>query len=420
LSVIKLLVLSHTYPTPDGNTNCFVHGQVKELARQGCDVRVVCPVPWAPYPLPLVNRKWRNHAKTPLKGRVEGISVVYPRYPMIPHGRRLGVAGYLMYHGVRNAIVKMRDVFDFDIIHAHMVFPDGVAASLLKRRGVIDKPLCITAHGSDIRIYSRNPLCRTQIVRALETAELVVSGHPEIVELIHRLGRGDVAEIANGIDLGKFQSCVDLGYIKKELGFSPEHFLVTFVGNLIPFKDPETLIRAIPAVMEQRNDVRFVVVGDGILKASLEKLSHELGVNARVSFAGYRNDIEQILAVSDVFVALSPVENIWSTTILEAMAAAVPCIVTRAGTTEQYLEHERTAYLIEKRNPQALAAAILYLLNNKEMREELAQNGSTLVRESFDVQQSATELIELYSRVLSVKGDLHPVNWTEDKMKNGL
>jgi len=392
---MKVLVLSHMYPSTFNEVaGIFVHEQVKALIEKDVEVRVVSPVPWTPFPINKLKQRWRGYSEISPKGTLEGVKIYYPRYPAIPRGNVVGASGYLMYAGIRKFVTEFYKVFRFNIMHAHAVFPDGVAGMLLANH-ITKKPLCITVHGSDVRMLSQNPLCKPQIVRALITSDAVISGHPEITQLVKHLGRSEVHEIPNGVDLEKFSPEISGDQVREELNIKNKH-IVSFIANLNPFKDPETFIRSIPLVVKDRNDVRFCVVGDGVLRTYLEVLTQGLGVGKYVSFTGCRKDANLILAASDIFVALSPVENIWSTTILEAIAAGIPCIVTRAGTTEKYLAHERTAYLIEKKNPKVLAAAILYLLNNKEMREKLAQNGRDIAKQFFDIRRSARKIIELY------------------------
>ncbi len=81
-----------------------------------------------------------------------------------------------------------------------------------------------------------------------------------------------------------------------------------------------------------------------------------------ISKSSSKNRCSHYRQVSDIFCALRPLETIWSTTIQEAFAAGVPCIITKAGTTETHLKHEETAYLIKSQSPRERAKAILALI----------------------------------------------------------
>ena len=93
-----------------------------------------------------------------------------------------------------------------------------------------------------------------------------------------------------------------------------------------------------------------------------------------------RSDVNQILAVSDIFVSLSPFENVWSNTILEAMQMQVPCILTDAGYTKEVFTHGKDCYLIHPRDPEKLAEAIINMLEDLELRKSLAEQACLLLQ----------------------------------------
>ena len=90
---------------------------------------------------------------------------------------------------------------------------------------------------------------------------------------------------------------------------------------------------------------------------------------------GPTSNVDDYLAISDVFIACSATENCFSTTILEAMLSKIPCIITKAGVTENFFIHQKDAYLVEKKNPEMLGEAIANLINNTKLRKKLSENG---------------------------------------------
>ena len=116
---MKVLVISHMYPSRQNPTyGIFVHEQVKALAEQGCELKVLAPVPWAPWPLTALKKKWQNYAAIPAKDVLDGIEVYYPRYPVLPRSFLLAEAGYLMFRGMRQLVKGLHAEFPFDLIHA--------------------------------------------------------------------------------------------------------------------------------------------------------------------------------------------------------------------------------------------------------------------------------------------------------------
>lgn len=103
---------------------------------------------------------------------------------------------------------------------------------------------------------------------------------------------------------------------------------------------------------------------------------------------------------SDIFCALNPLENIWSTTIQEAFAAGVLCTITKAGITETHLKHEETAYLIKSLSPRERAKAILALLENDTLRLTVSENEKNLAKDKWTIQKTTEELIKIYGKML--------------------
>jgi glycosyltransferase involved in cell wall biosynthesis len=197
---------------------------------------------------------------------------------------------------------------------------------------------------------------------------------------------------------------MDPGATAEELGLESQDDVVLFVGRLCQFKDPVTLIRAMPLVLAQRPQTKFVVVGDGPLTAKLHTTVNNMGLGHALHFVGARGDVECFLALSKVFVALSPVENVWSMTIAEAMHMRVPCIITRAGQTEQVFTHGRDSYLVEPEDKVQLAKAIVYLLSEEDVRRQLTQGALALLQEhDRDTESIVRRMLALYQTAVDEK-----------------
>lgn len=279
-----------------------------------------------------------------------------------------------------------------DIIHAHTIL-SGLIAILIKK--LFRKTVVLTVHGSDLRII---PKMFSKFV--LNNADAVISPHPELTKIIRFLGREDVIEMPNIVDDDKFNPNVDSSSFKKEFNIGNSH-IISFIARLDEFKDPITFVKAIPYVLEKIKNIRFFVVGDGILKSTIKEYIKKLDIQEFVTVTGSRSDVNAILRASTIFTALSPIENIWSLVIVEAMKCGVPCIITKSGMTEKYLIHEQHAYLIHIKNEEELANAILYLLEHKELRDKLSKNGIMLMEEiGFSTDDIVRKTLEVYETVV--------------------
>jgi len=286
---------------------------------------------------------------------------------------------------------------DCDLVHVHWAPLAWLGLALRRRYGV---PVVLTVHGTDVR--SLPPfLIRPAIARV----DAVVAAAPETEALLQQLGITAYHAIPLPIDEESFRPGMEAGPVAEELGLRPGDDVVTFVGRLNMFKDPLTLVRAAPLVLAERPQVRFVIVGDGPLIGDLRASVRRRKLDQTVHLVGARGDTGRFLALSRLFVALSPVENAWSMTIVEAMHMRVPCIITRAGQTEQLFTHQEDAYLIPPGDETALAAAILRLLSHKEERDRLAHGALALLRRhGRENAYIARRTLSLYQALIEKRG----------------
>lgn len=370
---MRVCMLTTSFPRRRGDfAGVFVYNLARELSRRGVEVRVVAP--------------HDNRSNTPRYEVYDHLHVhrfVYAwpwKWQRLAYGegipnnlrRRPWVALQMPGFVVTFLRAAWRVCADCDIVHVHWA-PLGWLGLALRLRYRI--PVVLTVHGTDVR--SLPPLL---IRPALARVDAVVAAAPETEVLLQRLGIIGHHFIPLPIDEEAFQPGMDPGAVAEELGLQPGDDVVTFVGRLNEFKDPLTLIHAAPLVLARRPRTHFVIVGDGPLAADVHTAVTNLGLERAVHLVGARGDVGRFLALSKVFVALSPVENAWSMTIAEAMHMRVPCIITRAGRTEQLFTHLEDSFLIPPGDERALAEAIVTLLSQKEKRGRLTRGALYLMK----------------------------------------
>jgi len=171
---MKILIISHMYPSTFNEVNgIFVHQQVKEFKKQGCKVKVVSPIPWTPFPIKYLSKKWKKYSEIPQKMIWEGIEVYYPRYLEFPKALFFASSGKRMYKGFKKTIKEIYRDFRFDIIHAHVALPDGYAGMLIAQN--YKKPLVVTIHGQDFQqtIY-RGKKCKKNIEEVINYSKKTI------------------------------------------------------------------------------------------------------------------------------------------------------------------------------------------------------------------------------------------------------
>lgn len=195
--------------------------------------------------------------------------------------------------------------------------------------------------------------------------------------------------IRNGIDTERFKPDREAGLrVRAELGVGADATLVGHVGRLDPMKDHPTLLRAAALVCRERRDVYFLCVGTGAgdYTNELRRLATELGISEKVIWAGGRADMPAVYSSLDLLVSSSFSEG-FPNVIGEAMACGVPCVVTDTGDSAMIVGE--TGLVVEPRNPSALFAAIISLMEKDP--EGRGRRARARILENFSVERMAAE-----------------------------
>ena len=202
-----------------------------------------------------------------------------------------------------------------------------------------------------------------------------------------------VRVIRNGIDLdeGRSSQC------------EPTRTRVVAVARLTPVKDFPTLLRAARLVADANPRFLLDVVGDGPCRQSLERLRRELGLEGHVTFHGARDDVRRFLREGKLFVQASLSEGI-ALTLLEAMAAGVPIVATHVGGTPEVVADGVTGLLVPPADPDALARAMLTVLNDAATAQRMSDAARERAERCFNVRRMAASYEALYEEAVARPG----------------
>lgn len=214
---------------------------------------------------------------------------------------------------------------------------------------------------------------------------------------------GVIQVIPSGIDFSPFEQATSKDYLRRELSFEEDDFLVGIVAHLADHKGHRYLVQASKILKENAPKIKVIVVGEGPLRMDLNKQVKELHIEDMVFFLGFREDIPQILASLDVFVLSSYLEGLGSS-ILDAMASRLPVVATRVGGIPELVVNGKTGLLVPPRNPSALAQAILKLYHDRNLSSHLGQKGYEIVHQKFSAESMANKIIDLYKKLALKKG----------------
>jgi len=214
------------------------------------------------------------------------------------------------------------------------------------------------------------------------------------------LGGERLVTIPNGIDVAAWAPPGGAReQVRREWGIPASAPLIGTIGHLSPVKCHSDLLEAMVAVVARFPDARCAIVGEGPLRASLEERARGLGVSDRVILAGLRADVPRVLAALDVLAQPSRTEGL-SNALLEAMAAAVPIVATRAGGNSDLIDDGSTGRLVAAGAPAQLADALVDLLGNPAAARRMAAAARERVAEGFTLERMVRRHEELYDELL--------------------
>jgi glycosyltransferase involved in cell wall biosynthesis len=214
--------------------------------------------------------------------------------------------------------------------------------------------------------------------------------------LIVRYPPERVVTVHNGIELTTKRPA-DRVERKRQLGIPSSRKLVGTVGRLTPVKGIHHLLKAARLILKARQDVVFVIAGDGPLKNELRKMARELEIHDSVLFLGFREDVIEVMSMMDVFVLTSLHEGI-PLSLLEAMGLGLPVVATKVGGIPEVIEDGRSGILVQPGSAEAIAEAILDMLSARA--EAIGSQGRKRVLEEFSTERTVRRTADIYRQLL--------------------
>jgi glycosyltransferase involved in cell wall biosynthesis len=212
-----------------------------------------------------------------------------------------------------------------------------------------------------------------------------------------------VRVVLNGIDTARFRSRELAAEVRREFEIPPDARVVGTIGRLNEVKCQDLLIRSFGRVRGRDARARLLIVGDGPKRADLDRLVGELGLSGSVHFAGYQAHPERYLQAMDVFALTSRAEGL-PLAILEAWAAGLPVVSTRVGGIPMVLEDGRTGLLLDSGDEDALAASLIRLTGDEDLRRRLGEAGRARAEADFDTRRMAGDYHRHYLELLEARG----------------
>jgi glycosyltransferase involved in cell wall biosynthesis len=280
------------------------------------------------------------------------------------------------------------------LMHAHLTWPLSCKYGLLA--AVIARVPGVVATAQLYVDLAKKPLLRLQprLIAAGVDRYLAVS-RAVANQLCNDFGipASKVQVVRNGIPFAPFDRPAN-ATLRASLTKATAHPVVLMVGRLDKQKGHRYLIEAAAQVPE----AMFVLAGEGPDRAALEAQTHALGLDSRLLFLGYREDIPDLLSCCDLFVLPSVYEGL-PLSILEAMAAGKPVIASAIGGNDEIITHGENGLLVPPADPASLAGTIRTVLSDHTLARRLAEAGRARAHQEFSVEAMVNGVTRVYEEL---------------------
>jgi teichuronic acid biosynthesis glycosyltransferase TuaC len=373
-----VLTLTPFYPTTqDDAQGCFVAEPLPLISKLGVVNTVMAVQPfYRPY--------------TVANGRV--FPARQARFISLPGGFGLPTAGAFLFAQLLGRVRRLHRFKPIHVIHAHAALPCGHAAALLGRELRI--PFAVTVHGLDA--YSTSQVagrpgkwCKHVSRFVYASASCVICISEKVRDRVLELARGRVKTevVYNGVDPDEFHPSSE----------SPKVNTILCVGNLIPTKGQDILIKAFAAVCASFPESSCEFIGDGADKSRLARTAKELNLDEKIRFVGRRTrgEVADAMRRCTVFALPSGYEGL-GCVYLEAMATGKATIGCRGQGIEEIIEHGANGWLVNPGDVKDLAHAFSELLPNPMLRNEIGNAARRTILQGFTLAHQAERLARIY------------------------
>ena len=379
---LRVLTLTPFYPSADDNVSgCFVAEPIDELSKAGVENIVFAVRPF-----------YRGKVRASNKG----VPAAWMRYFSLPGGIGLSSAGAFVYARIVGKVRELQRSLGIDLIHAHAPLPCGHAAMLLSAE--LGIPYVVSVHGLDAfsteQVQGRaGEWCRRISQRVYRSSRRTICVSERVREQVLE-GTG-----------GKFRTSVVYNGVDPELfstsNQSPSGQVVLSVGNLIPIKGHEVLIRSFASLSADFPGLKLEIIGDGPELSHLREVANQLQVSGAVQFTGRqsRAQVAEAMRRCTIFALPSRYEGL-GCVYLEAMSAAKPVIGCRGQGIAEIIQHGSNGLLVGAGNERELALALALLLRDENRRRTLGVAARDTILDQLTLAQQAERFVRIYRECL--------------------
>jgi glycosyltransferase involved in cell wall biosynthesis len=377
-----------SFPTRKGNyRGTFILDLAKALQKHGVIVRVITT----------------HNPGTKKREVLEGVEVIRPQYlwpekleilQQVSGGlpemwRKNYLTRFIIWpYLVRMGLAIAQYARDFDVIHAQWTLSAALAYAT---HFYHKRPYLVTVHGSDIYQAAQIPIFREITKRILNHSDQIIAISHSMAEETSKLGipPENIRLLPNGVNTNFFHPPE-----------KPREKLAVFAGSLIARKGVQPLLEAVPKLIQAKPDYKLVIVGDGPKREEMQQIVHSKGLEDSIDLTGAQtpDEVREWMQRAKIFV-LPSLEEGMGVVLLEALACGTPCVATKVGGIPDVI-NDRVGLLVPANDSQALAMAMIRLIDDTKLWETMNKNAPKLAREKYSEDKQVVELVKMYREVL--------------------
>jgi glycosyltransferase involved in cell wall biosynthesis len=286
------------------------------------------------------------------------------------------------------------------LIHAHWAIPAGLIGVLVG--SFLKTPLIVTIHGSDFRIGTMKTFIIKKIfLYVCRRAKHIICVSEVLKRDIEKLGiKGEkISVFPMGVDEHFFRSLINRGV--NRIG---QWFTILSNRQLQPIYNISLLIRAIPIVLKEEPNAKFIIAGIGSERENLEKQVKDLNISSSVQFLGWvtHEEMPKLLSQADIYISTS-LDDGTSVSLLEAMASGAFPIVTDIPSNREWISDGENGFLVPIDEERFLAEKILEAIRNQDLLERSRDKNFCLIKEKALWPVTIAKTKEIYKMALDSK-----------------
>ncbi len=369
-----MVSLSIEYPNPsEPGKGLFVRARLQALAEM-VNLKILSPVAILDYANP--GNRWLGSGGVPRHATDGAAEVLYPRWIYPPHGGF--VNAFCLFFRILRPLFRLHREGGFDLLDAHFVHPDGVAAALAA--WVFRKPFVVTARGSEL-LHRQFRLRKFWMAWAVRRAGRVIAVSDSLREFAIEMGADPkrVKVVPNGVD-GDLFFPRDRPLCRDKFGIRPDARVILSAGNLAEIKGHHRVIRALQHLRENGIDAELLIAGgvgrSGRYQEVLRREVELCGVGPQVRFLGEvrQQQLAELMSAADVFCLASSREGC-PNVVTEALACGTPVVGTDVGAVRRLVPASEYGHVVALESPGALQAALQDALTCRWDRHAIAAWG---------------------------------------------